>query len=125
MSSTIAEFTIVLLLILTLFVQHFAAAQTTLPDYCTDNTATADFVQCVYSNTETCGDCYDADIYENNINFTSCAGLTDHVCPFFRCCSACATKTERFFECNIFPDYKNTLLDLQSCAFDCSVWEVY
>ena len=121
--SEIMKVITLLFLCLSLFAHTFVAAQTTLPDYCTDRTAFANFYQGIYLNTETCGDCENEDIYENNINFTTCASLTDHVCPFFRCCSACATTTERFFECYIYPDYyNNTLLNLQSCDFDCSAF---
>ena len=120
--SEIMKVITLLFLCLSLFAHQFVAAQTSLPDYCTNGMAAANFYQCIYSNTETCGDCENEDIYENNINFTTCASLTDHVCPFFRCCSACAPTTERFFECYIYPDYTDAVPDLQSCDIDCSAF---
>jgi hypothetical protein len=121
-TSAIMEFTFVLFLFLSTFAQQFATEQTTSPEYCIDEMANADFYQCIYSNTATCADCKDEDIYINNINFTTCADLTDHVCSFFNCCFACETKTEKFFECSICPDYTNSIATLQPCAFDCSAF---
>ena len=116
------ELTIDLFLFLSPFAQLFTAAQTTLTEYCTDGMADADFYQCNYSNTATCTDCEDEDIYINNINFTTRADLTDHVCPFFLCWFACETKTGKFFECSIYPDYTNSITTLQSCDIDCSAF---
>ena len=114
------QFTFVLFLFPYLLAQHFAAAQTTLPDYCTDGTATAAIYQCVFANIGTCADCLNADLFANNTNITTCANLTDNVCPRFRCCSACEAETERFYECFVFPDNTITKPELQSCKFNCS-----
>ena len=121
-TSAIMEFTIVLFLVLSPVAQQFAAAQSTLPEYCTDGTAKVDFYQCIYSNLKTCNNCDYVYSYFNNINTNICANLTAYVCPFFRCCSACEKKAERYSECSIVPYYNTTIPELQSCDFDCSAF---
>jgi hypothetical protein len=119
---TIMQFTFVLFFFPYLLAQRFATAQTTLPDYCTDGTANANFSQCIFANIGTCVDCIHRDYFANNTNITTCANLTDSVCPNFRCCSECEAETEKFYECFIFPD--NTIIkpELQSCSFNCSAF---
>ena len=122
LTSAIMKFTVVLFLFLSPFAQQFAAAQTTIPNYCTDFSANADFYQCIFSNGATCNNCDDEYNYFKNINNAPCANLTAHVCPFFRCCSACEKKAERYSECSIFPGYATAIPQLQSCNFDCSAF---
>ena len=107
---------------LSFFAHQLADAQTILPAYCTDGTAYADYFQCNYSNSETCGNCVDVDYILSNTLFTFCANLAKDVCPYFHCCSACKTMILHYYECFIFPVYITPLPQLQSCGLDCSAF---
>jgi hypothetical protein len=122
-TSAIMKYTILLFLFLSAIVQQLAAGQTILPAYCTDGTAYHEYFQCIYSNLNTCNNCDDAEkVYVNNTDISTCGNLTDYACPFFRCCSACETKAEQYYECEIFPTDTLVKQELQSCVFDCSAF---
>ena len=121
-SSVIMTFTIVFSLLLFSCAQQLAAAQSTLPEYCTNGTASDDYSRCLSSNSATCAYC-DSEI---NVYISSgasvCTDLTDEVCPFFHCCSKCEAEAKRYYECDVFPVEAVTNPEIQFCTVDCSTF---
>ena len=121
-SSVIMTFTIVFSLLLFSCAQQLAAAQSTLPEYCTNGTASDDYSRCISSNSATCAYCdSEINVYINS-GTSVCADLTDEVCPYFRCCSKCEVEAKRYYECDVFPVEAVTNPEIQSCTVDCSAF---
>ena len=105
-------------LVVSLIVQQFTSAQTTLPDYCIDGSAIANYTSCRITNSASCNYCSNESSNITNIISLSCSDLTNTFCPDIRCCSACEDAAKLFYECTIFPLFEAT--NQQDCTLDCS-----
>jgi hypothetical protein len=110
--------TMTLFLLVSLVATQFTAAQTTLPSYCTDGSAVADYIQCIVSNSATCTDCSADSGNITNLSSLSCSDITNSFCPAIRCCSACETAAAKAFECYVIPLFATT--SQQACTLDCT-----
>ena len=110
--------TMALFLLISPFAKQFASAQTTLPTYCTDGTAAADYIQCILSNSATCTDCSADSGNITNLSSLSCSDITNSFCPAIHCCSACETAAAKAFECYVIPLLAAT--NQQACTLNCT-----
>jgi hypothetical protein len=109
-----------LTLVLSSLASLAAAADETLPSYCLDGTASAEFFQCSILNSNSCASC-DSNNNTESTGFFDCATLNVEFCPLVKCCAACEMETQRFYECNVLPSaalFNPTAAT--SCSFDCS-----